>query len=117
LEPESSGLTITLNPNEIQTQPELASNFWVTLKNITGYNTSVSRYTLLNAGDNIGSPDVVDLIMDDIDDNDILIRGGGVDRISEDTSSSAYQSGSSVILYFDLTGGRFSIGPQTFVII
>jgi hypothetical protein len=57
------------------------------------------------------------LIMDDIDDNDILIRGGGVDRISEDTSSSAYQSGSSVILYFDLTGGSFSIGPQTFVII
>ena len=112
LKPETGGLTLTLNPNEIQTNPLSAPYFWVMLKNITTHNIFVNFSTLLTG--TYGLPrDVFGFPSQD----DTNIYGGGVDRISEDTSSAAYQSGSSVILYFDLTGGLFSLGPQTFVLV
>jgi len=111
LKPADNYLHITLNPNEIQTQPNLASNFWVMLKNVTSHTVFVSYSTTLSGTYGL-SRDVFGFPSQD----DTNIYGGGVDRISEDTSSAAYQSGSSVILYFDLND-IFNYGPQTFVLV
>lgn len=111
LKPATDSLMLTLNPNQIQTQANTVSNFWVMLKNITTHNIFVNFSTSLSG--TLGLPrDVFQFPSQD----DTNIYGGGVDRISGDTSSSAYQSGSSVILYFDVNN-VFGNGPLAFVLI